>query len=185
MNNPQIPLSIDEIKTASPTELLAAMRRGTEQSLFIKFNKIRIPVRLLTALEEAEVINKSRIRAIEKLAGNGDSNSINRMKSTFTMMSILIRATSIKGDVGFTESELTEMTSDELTFLYDQYVSVCKVVDKEFESMSHDEIKDLIMSVKKKTTLASDYYSWQHAAVGKFFLTEIVPILPEDKDLGS
>ena len=182
-NNSQEVIDHSEIKTAS--ELLAAMRQGKDLKYYLKFGKIKIPCRVLSAFEEVEALRKAKLRAKEKAGENPDHTTLKTYESVFIMQSTLFRATSINGDVGFSESELAEMASEELQFLYDQYCSLGHLVNPEFEQIAAGEIKNMIMNVKKKSAKPSDFFTWQLAAVGKFFLEEIIPILPEDSEVGS
>lgn len=179
----EIANSSEQIMDAS--SLLAAMRKGQEHKFTLKYGNMKIECRPLTAMEEAQALQKAKANAREKAGKDTDLMTLKTFESVCIMQSVLFRATSINGAVGFTQIELNDMSSEELDYLYNQYISTCKVVDPEFEQLSDLEIKEMILAVKKKNKVVSDYFTWQLAEVGKFFLKEIVPILPEANELGS
>lgn len=164
------------------SELLAAMRLGNSAKLKLKFRDVSVPVKLLTTNEEMESIIRAKRNAREK--SSGDNEAYEMYKSSYIMKAVLKRASSIDGLVGFTDQDLDAMNGDELTYLYDQYVTICKVIDINFDALTRDEIQGILVNIKKKTSTTKDLFTWQLAAIGKFFLTEIVPNLPEDNVAG-
>lgn len=159
------------------SELLAAMRLGNEAKLILKFKNVTIPVRILPVNDEMECILRAKKNA--KAKSDGDMETYEMFKSSFIMKAVLKRASFIDGLVGFTDPDLDAMNGDELTYLYDQYVTICKVVDVDFDALTRDEIQNILVNIKKKTSSTNDLFTWQLAAIGKFFLNEIVPNLPE------
>ena len=68
---------------------------------------------------------------------------------------------------------LDKLSSDELGVLYDTYINEVKFANPEFEALTIDQIGVIIEDVKKKKTVAKDYYTWQLAEIGRYCLDHI------------
>ena len=77
---------------------------------------------------------------------------------------------------------LDKLTLTELEGFYDQYVTVIRQANPKFESLTSDEIVQMIVAVKKNEKTSTDFFTWQLAAIGKFYLENI---LPKDNEAGS
>jgi hypothetical protein len=97
---------------------------------------------------------------------------------------MLNAATTIDGAPSLALGFLDALTQNELTELFDQYISINKMINPNIQLMTREEIQMVIENVKKKSAVTSDFYTWQLVAVGKFFLEAIVANLPMDNEPG-
>lgn len=174
------PVDLDRITTAE--DLLSLLREGNNQKLEIGLGKLKVPCRLLNAKEEAIITAQAESRALKE---NPQGAKREIFEAQEVMKAILLAATNIKGVPGFPQKLVDMLSNQELTTLFDQYVSLNHTINPNIQDLSQVEIQAMVDNVKKKKTAASDYYSWQLAAVGKFFLDKIIPNLPMDSGAGS
>lgn len=177
METPQI----QELKTAE--DLLAALRRGnSNKALEIGLGDLKVPCRLLSAVEELRVVQKAKMDAF-KANPSGTDREID--ESYASIKAILFHACTINGAPGLPQKLLDLMSKSELLELHDQYESINHTINPNFEELKPDQIAQIVQDIKKKKTQVSDYYSWQLAAIGKFFLAEVLPTLRMDNAAGS
>lgn len=176
--------SIDINTNLDAAQLLELMRKGSDSKLVYRFGKNGIKFRVLTASEESKIVYDAKLRAKEQQRDKSDLAEYEQIKSLCIMQGVLLMSTTIDGMPNFTMDVIKSMSANELEYFYDQYTSLSKVVDPEFEKMDEEEIKRIVQSVKKKTSTEKDYFTWQLAEIGKFFLKDIVANLPEDSELG-
>lgn len=172
----------DHQKITTAEDLLASLRKGNNQKLEIGLGELKVPCRLLSASEEAKIVVKAKQSAIHQ---NPSGKKQEVFESYETMKAMLEAATTVNGAPGFAMGFVDALTSSELAELYDQYVTINKMINPNIQLMKREEIQAIMDDVKKKKTVTNDYFSWQLAAVGKFFLEEIVANLPTDSEPGS
>jgi hypothetical protein len=161
---------ISNITTAK--DLLAALRKGNTQTLELGLGELKVPCRLLNASEEAKIVVKAKQQARKE---NPSGVSIEVFESYEIMKAILLNATSINGMVGFPLNFLVELSQSELAELYDQYITINHTINPNFQEMKHEEIAVIVEGIKKKTVRASGLFTWQLAAVGRYFLENLLP----------
>ena len=155
------------------------MREGYKQDLQLVIGGIEIPCRLMSASEEITIIAKAKtnIKLPPKYTGSTDS---------FTGIEIqkaILEAACTVDLVPYAPREfLDKLLLVEIESLYDQYVSTIRQVNPRFESMSVAEVTEMIVEVKKKEKVPSDFFTWQLAEIGKFFLDNV---LQKDSEAGS
>jgi|GEM_PF-5349314 len=162
--------------------LLAAMRRGNSQRLELKMGDDDVPVRLLSAHEEALTAVKAAQSAIKR---NPTGLKPETFEAQCMMKAILFAATTIGGTPTIGERFYESLTATELGYLYDQYVTLNHTINPNIQEMKSEEIAAIVDDIKKKKRAAKDFYTYQLAAVGKYFLQEIIPNLPTDSAPGS
>jgi hypothetical protein len=167
--------SADQITTAA--DLLAALRKGNNQQLEIVIGDFKIPVRLLNAQEEAVLIVKAKLEAKKK-----NPQGINQevFESLESMKATMIAATTV-GDSFMPVDFWNGLTSEEITDIYDRYKTLCKTINPSLETMTQDEILQVVSEVQKKspTSIVNGLYGWQLQALGKYFLMTVVPALQQ------
>lgn len=173
--------SFDVEKITTAEDLLAALRKGNAQNLEIGFGDLKVPCRLLSASEEAMIVVKAKQSAIKK----NPSNQKQEVFESYEAMKMILEAsTTINGAPALPMGFVEALTQNELTELYDQYMTINKTINPNIQLMSRDEIQKVIDDVKKKKTGTRDYFTWQLAEIGKFFLAEIVANLPMANEPG-
>ncbi len=146
------------------------MRRGQKQDLKLKCGGLDIPCRILSYSEEAAAIANGKTTA-KHAKPDGAHDPV--FESSEIMKAVLLKATNVK-DVQYVATIfLNALSSTELDALYDQYVTLAKTVNPEIESMSVDKIGEMIKAVKKKEKAPKDFFTWELAAIGRYFLEEI------------
>lgn len=164
--------SLSNITTAD--DQLSKLRAGNNQDLTIKYNDFKIKVRLMPALEFATVVaqSKAEVKApiIEARVG---------FESLAMMIGILSAATTINNSPQLANGFLDKLTASELECLFDSYIDIIQKVDPEFEAMPLERVAALIEEAKKKALPSSNFTTCQHAAIGAYFLDEILPAVKE------
>lgn len=169
MYSDQESVSLAGIQTAE--DLLSLLRKGNSQKLEIGLGDLKVPCRLLSATEEATIIVKASQEAMKK---NPSGMKQEVFEAHETMRAILQAATTIDTVPGLPARFLPMLTGTELVSLYDEYVTLNHTINPNVQEMSVDEINEMVDSIKKKTKAAKDFYTWQLAAAGRYFLAVIV-----------
>lgn len=153
-------------KTAE--EQLNLMRQGYKAELRIKLGGLEIPVRLMSAIEEADTIANAKTGL--KIPDQADPKL---HVSIAVMKAVLEKAANVDGVPYLSRKCLDGMTHQELNALYDQYLTVCDSVNPEFEDLEAKQISDMIVAVKKNEKAPTDFFTSDLAAIGRFFLVQI------------
>ena len=98
------------------------------------------------------------------------------MEAIAVQKAVLKAGCTVGGVPYLPDALLNDLGSDELSKLYDLYMLEIKFVDPKFEALEMEQILEIVESVKKKKTAAKDYFTWQHAAIGRYFLAKILPM---------
>jgi hypothetical protein len=161
------------MKTTTPLstdELLAAMRCGNDQELWLKVGDKEVPCRLLSHTEETAAISRGKTRARQK-DPSGKLDPVE--ESAEVMKAVLIAATNIKSVQYLGNEFLNKLPSAALDGLYDQWVTLTREVNPQFEKISVERIAEMITAVKKKEKGPRDFFTWELAVIGRSFLEEI------------
>ena len=161
----------------SAAELLAALRSGNTQVLELAVGVAKVPCRLINAGEEAKLIVQAKSKASKQ---NPNGVKLELFESVQLMKDVLASATTIDGAPGLPMGFLDELTSQEIEALYDQYITLNRTINPNIQTLSQDEINELIGGIKKKSLSTKNLFSYQVLAVGKYFLDVIIPSLPTD-----
>jgi len=172
-------VNLDEIVTAE--DLLAKLRKGNEQKLEIGLGDLKIPVRLINAKEESTIIAKAEIKAL-KDTPQGNKKDI--FEAQQIMKDLLYSASQVHGSPGLPMRFLEALSHKELTTLFDQYVSLNNTINPNIQDLSESEIAEIVDGLKKKQKTVNDLYSWQLAALGRFFATKVLPLLQTANEPG-
>lgn len=148
---------------------LALMRKGYNADLKLKVGGLEVPVRLMPVDEEATVIENAK--ASVKLPN--DKVNPKLFVSSAIMKGVLQAAATVDGTPHLSKKFLDKCSHRELNELFDQYNSVCDSANPEFETLSDDKIAEMILAVKKKERIASDFFTSDLAAIGRFFLEQL------------
>ncbi|MGZ3686702.1 MAG: hypothetical protein ACXWPM_00045 [Bdellovibrionota bacterium] len=154
----------------STDELLAAMRLGKDQELWLKIGDKEIPCRILSHSDESSAMARGKKRALEKEpSGKVDLGE----QSAEVMKAVLFAATNVKSVQYLATEFLNRLSGAALDSLYDQYVSLMREVNPQFEKLSVERLGEIITSVKKKEKAPRDFFTWELAAIGRSYLEEI------------
>jgi len=171
---------VHNIKSAE--ELLSYLRKGNSQKIEIGIDGWKVPCRLLSA---KEMINISIIASESAKRNNPTGKKAEQFEAIEAMIKVIDRATTIEGAPYFAAGFLESLPEPVLSNLYDQYMTINNAINPDIQVMSVEIIQKIIEEVKKKQKTPKDYFTWELAEIGKFFLAEIVPNLPTDKEPGS
>ncbi len=169
-----------EMETAE--DLLAALRKGNAQKLEIGLGELKVPCRLISAGEEAKIIVRASSQA-KKTNPGGERQDV--FEAQETMREMLKAATTIDSVPGLPERFFGMLTSQELVALYDEYVTINSMINPAFADLTKEQIAEIVSDVKKKKKGSKDFYTYQLAGLGKFFLEVVVPNLRMDNELTS
>lgn len=126
------------------------MRLGTEYRLEIKIRGFSIRVRPLSITESMQVASEvmDDFNRLPPSAKNSLSENTILAKKT-----LITASTSGPGanDPTITDLVLSQMTNDELHFLFKQYVAACDRVNPALELMSAEDVKLLADEIKKNS----------------------------------
>ena len=171
--------AVDVNKITTSEDLLKKLRAGNNQKLEIGLGQLKVPVRLLNAVEEATLQAQAEQKTKRE---NPQELEYKVFKAQNVMKGILQAATTINGAPGLPIGFLDALTHVELSELFDQYNTLNHTINPSIESMKQEDIVALVEAVKKKQRTSSDLYTWQLAATGRFFLDSVLPMLQTDKD---
>lgn len=178
--NSQNPIDDESVQNAD--SFLAKLRKGNNQKLEIGLGDLKMPVRLLDAAEEATVIVQAEAAAIKH---NPTGIQEDVFKAQITMKQILMAATLIDKKITVPKRFFDKLTHPELTELYNQYTTLNHTINPNINALSQEDILKIIDGVKKKHKAASDFYTWQLAGIGKYFLEILLPFLQMAKEPGT
>ena len=152
----------------SPEALLERMRDGYETTLDLTYNKLKVECRLLPAEEMAIAVAnaKTKLKVPE-----GHERYL--LEGQAVMKAVLKAATTVGPVIALGDKFLGMLTNEELVHFHDQYETLMKTCNPEFKNLDESDIADIISRIKKKSANASDFYTWQLAAIGKYFLERI------------
>lgn len=156
-------------------DLLKQLREGNTQKLEIGLGALKLPVRLINAKEEATIMAQAQIKA-QKDTPLGVKKEI--FEAQQTMKDILYQATRTETSPGIPLSFLEQLSNEELSNLFDQYVSINHTINPNIQSMTEDQMMEIVDGIKKKSLDVKSLYIWQLAEIGRLFLEKIVPKLP-------
>lgn len=153
-------ISHDEVITIESR--LEKMRAGIKNELKIKLGEFEIPVRLLPSSEELKVIQTAKM----EVAKSPPQFEFKLVEAMAVMKGTLA---AVAGQYLPVEL-LNQLTTVEIEGLYDQYQSVCRSINPNYEKLSDEDATAMIAAVKKKEQKVTDFYTYQLAGIGRFFL---------------
>ncbi len=139
-------------------ELLSAMRMGTDYTFTIGIRNFRVPVTLLSMAEQVQ-ISSDIMAHFANTAKLEERSSLN--ESQLIAKQTLIRASAsaargAQGSLILTEQLLSRMTTDEVLFLYDQYLSGAERLNPAVADLSDEKLRELVESAKKNSNSLSE-----------------------------
>ncbi|MFV8250247.1 hypothetical protein [Bdellovibrio bacteriovorus] len=159
----------------STAEKLKLMREGQKQVLLLKYNGLELPCRLLNAGEKARLIWKAKRKT--KMPGEEADKVFSEAHEV--MVQILAEACSVNGIPYANEDFFRDLTEPEIVYFFDQYETLLNTINPDFERLTDQEKITMIEEVKKKSKGSSDFYTWQLAEIGRYFLDRILPMVKE------
>ncbi len=130
-------------------EQIDQMRAGIDYRFPVMVRDFQLMVRPLSIVETVRVAQK----VAEAMKGIPDSARNRLTEHTYLAKETLVIAST--SDVGVNDQRITDlildrMTPDELSYLFKQYVQVCDRANPALESMSIQDLKDMVEGLKKK-----------------------------------
>jgi hypothetical protein len=174
-----------EVNKILTTEgLLASLRKGNAQNLALGLGEIKVPCRLINANEEAKIYVLAKQKSLKD---NPTGLKQEVFDSHAVMKAILIAATTINGAPTLPMGFVDALTSQELVELYDQYITINKTINPNIQSMTPEEIIEVIQEVKKKgsSDVVNGLFTHHLAAIGRYFLVTIIPSLQTASAAGT
>lgn len=165
----------EKLQIITTEDRLKKMRAGRDENLCLKYNDLEIPCRLLNAGEKAKLIYKAKQKV--KLPGSEGDKVFS--ESYEVMVAILVEACTIGGIPYANEDFTRSLTEPELVYLFDQYETILNTINPQFERLTDAQKIEIIENVKKKNATSSDYYTWQLAEIGRYFLDRVLPMVKE------
>lgn len=146
-------------------EILARLRTGVKDSYEIKMRGAVIPVRVLS-ISEANMI-RSRARKTAVL-NQGDETDVNLQiqKETLSLASCVPTGSAPI----LSEKVLAMLTTDEICFLFEEYIGVMERVNPSVEQILPEEFRALVDALKKKAVSVRDLSIHQRNAICTAFV---------------
>lgn len=130
-------------------EIVEKMRAGVDYHMQVKCRNFSITVRPLTLVEQLQATTNSvdKYRMLPEPAKHKLSESV--------ILAIEILKLATTSDFGKNDSSLTEdtmnlWTTQELMFVYDQYLKAIERANPSLEKMTATELRELVDHLKKK-----------------------------------
>lgn len=159
-------------------EILRAMRMGVSYYFTISLRAFTIRMRPLSQSEFLKVT--ADVQAIIRSSPKDYQNRIAEEIETAKVIIIQASTSDIgKHDPQITDEVLKHFTIHELLALYKQYNAKVEELDPAIETLTDDQVRDYVESLKKKLVSLSDLSISQLKAVTTFLLTR--EELPKDK----
>lgn len=147
-------------------DLLAMMREGVKAIHEIKLRSFTCQVRVLS-IDEMNLVRRDALK--QAIADKGDEVD----KNLITQKTILkLCSTSpASGNVPMLTDKLLGMLStDEINYLYDEYMAVLDKVNPALESISHEVFRELVDSLKKNLLSVNDLSIRQLRAISSSYV---------------
>ncbi len=132
-----------------PKEMLARFRAGATYCGSVYLREQMIDFRILTRDEEMEIRRKSMAHAAKH--GNDSTE-----RNDFIQKHTISLATNINGQPQLPISIFKELTSDELDYLYNEYVKIRDDSNPSLEVMSPEQFNAICDALKKKALGSKD-----------------------------
>lgn len=155
-----------------------AMRMGVDYSFPVTFPPPRTFSVILRPLSNSEMM-KSYSAVGEQLARMPKFAQTKLQEDNFLAREFLKTSSSPFGEYrpSITDPMLDEMTTDEIMFLYNEWLAIVSKVNPNLEQMPKERLDELVAAVKKNPTLAStltELSFWQLRDIVRYLLTSDV-----------
>lgn len=150
----------------SAEDLLAKMREGTKAIHEVRMRSLAVQVRVLS-IDEMNLVRRDAYAAA--LAIKGDDVD----KNLIMQKSILKLATTVDPSGGvpmLSDKVLGLMSTDEVAYLYDEYIRVLDSVNPALESISPGAFQELVDSLKKNLISVNDCSIRQLKAISSSYV---------------
>ena len=155
-------------------EILTKMRMGVDWRWPIRIREFEVTVRPLSMSETIEVM--SRVASEMKRQPEIYKNRVH--EHALLAKEHLILATTSQpnaGDFRLSHAVLNDFSPDELIALYKEYVAVTEKCDPSIESISADELRGMVATLKKTSpeeldSRLTELSFWQLKAVASFMI---------------
>lgn len=145
-----------------PDEMLAKFRQGTSYEGVVQFRDGEVRFRILTRDEEMK-IRREAIAHASKFGG--DSAERDDYIEKFTLSA----ASTLNGQPSLPISLFKSFTSNEMDFLYDEYIKIRDDANPSLEKLTIDEFNALVDAVKKNAVGWKDLSLAQLRAIFSVF----------------
>jgi hypothetical protein len=144
----------------SEAEILAKMREGTKSVHEIRCRSLVIPVRILS-IDEVNQVRRESIMQAQLVKGDDIDKNVAIQRFTLKLASQLQPG----GAPVLTDKILSQMSVDEVNFLYNDYIVVSERVNPSVETISDTEFRELVDALKKNHASANDFSLLQLKAI--------------------
>jgi hypothetical protein len=143
-------------------DLLKKLRAGTKELHEIKMREMVIPVRVLS-VDEMNAIRRDSIKQTALGMGDETDKNLTTQKTTLKM------ASTVSGVPLLGDKLLSMLSTDEINFIYNEYVKVMDDVNPNIEMMLPDQFKALVDALKKNLISTKDLSLHQLKAISTAF----------------
>lgn len=134
----------EELKTVDV--LLGKLRSGVKTTHEIKCRELVIPVRVLS-IDEFNEVRRHSIAHATRSNGDETDKNLQAQKLTLKLASSITDGVPLLGD-----KILSQLTLDEINFLYEEYLAVMDSVNPSMASISDEEFREIVDALKKNLT---------------------------------
>lgn len=135
----------------SAEEIVSKLRAGIDETYEIEMRGTAIYVRVLSG-DEFNYIRKACIQQVAAQGGDDTDKNFEIQKA------VLAKCCMLKDNVPgiLNQKVLARLTVDEITNLYEQYLSILEQVNPTLDTISADEFEAIVTALQKKTSTARE-----------------------------
>lgn len=133
----------------TPEDLLSKMRAGVKMHHEIRMRDLVVPVRVLS-IDEMNAVRRESVRMAIASGDEVDKNV------SIQKLTLQVASTPIGGGALLNEKFFKQITLDELAYLYEEYIKVLDDVNPGAETLTTEQVRELVGVVKKNTCSAKD-----------------------------
>lgn len=145
------------VEITTVPDMLAKLRQGSLPTYPLRIRALEMPVRVVTNTEQIEMRGVVQRKALEKTKVGQVVDSL--WVDVATMKLMLMYASTIPAASGvpmLSEKLLDELSSDELTYIYNEYMVIMDKVNPGLEQLTPEEFQILVDGVKKNLVSSKD-----------------------------
>lgn len=150
-------------------DLLAKMRKGTKDTHEIKMREFIVNVRVLS-IDEMNAVRQDSYRTALAVKGDDIDKNLITQKTILKMASTTDKSDKMPV---LSDKLLSMLTTDEINYLYDEYIKILDSVDPAVEKISSEAFRELVDCLKKNTLSVNDLSIRQLKAICLSYVEEI------------
>jgi hypothetical protein len=136
----------------SAEDMLAKMRAGTKEIHEVKMREFTVQLRVLS-IDEMNDIRRDAYKTALAIQGDNVDKDLLIEKTTLKLAS----TSHASGGVPLLSDKLLGLLStDEINYLYNEYIRILDSVNPALESIGHEEFRELVDSLKKNLISGND-----------------------------